>query len=185
MSRVYPAMNSSLIRSLMKSDFFFLEAIYAKQVGVIQSGFKVDELYSCYQLEIFEILKSFKQFIRILQYSKTKGASLTVWANSNERYFILGNILSKLAEPSITLLPDFSKKFSRQRSLKPLLVLGPPQDQTGFNFFRFLRRNNLMLVQQINSIVDFKNRGDYKIYNNVTDFKKVVYIGVLLNKVFT
>ena len=42
------------------------------------------------------------------------------------------------------------------------------------NFYQFF------LVQEINSFNNVNNSGTYKVYNNLNDFKKLLFLGIFL-----
>jgi hypothetical protein len=53
------------------------------------------------------------------------------------------------------------------------------------NIFRRFFESNIFLVQKINSTFEKNNWGSYKIYNNVVDYKKILFLVILIHKVLT
>jgi len=53
------------------------------------------------------------------------------------------------------------------------------------NIFRRFFESNIFLLQKINSTFEKNNWGSYKIYNNVVDYKKILFLVILIHKVLT
>ena len=44
--------------------------------------------------------------------------------------------------------------------------------------------NNVFLINNINSNLEKKSINTYKIYNRLNDFKKIIFLVILMNKIF-
>jgi hypothetical protein len=66
-----------------------------------------------------------------------------------------------------------------------LLFLDNNQILTDENFYKRLYNNNIFFLNKINSAVEINKGGFYKIYNNIFDYKKIIFLIILLNKIFS
>lgn len=173
--------NKSLITYLIRSDFIFLDSVYKKKVALAEFSAKSGSFSVSYQLQLLDVLKTFKQFIRFLQYANIKKGSLGVWASNSQTYNLL-RLFFKERNTPFELSRSFSKKGLRSYSFRPTLVLDSPL-RGGPNFFQFLARSNFTLIQQINPTLEINNWGTYKIYNSLKDFKKTLFVGILLDQI--
>ena len=67
--------------------------------------------------------------------------------------------------------------FVKSKELKSILILDKLLSN---NDYKSLNFNQFFLVNEINSFSNLNNCGVYKIYNNVNEFKKLMFLGVFL-----
>lgn len=176
-------LNRSIVNSIIHSDFLFVDSYAKKNVPIIQSS-KVAKLpYKVHQLSLVETLKTIKQFIRLMQFLKKKQGSLFVLSPNKQIYKFL-TFFFQIASIDITskLATEFPKKMSKTLQPKLMLFLDSFLKQN-INYYKLLAKHNFFLIQSVNSDNEFKNFGTYKIYNNLLDNKKLIFLGILINKV--
>ena len=177
--------NKNLIQSLILSDFIFLKIKKYQYLRHIKSVLFLKEKVAI--LNFLEIVKSLKQLIRLLQFLKTKKSCL-----SNLLYILIENtfyttILSTFIKNkkllNIKVFSSIRKKDLLVKKVQMLLNL--TSNKTKYlNFFNQLVLNNIFLIQSINSKMELKQFGAYKIYNKLDDIKKFLFIVVLISQIY-
>ena len=134
---------------------------------------------------MLELLKSIKRFLRSFQFldKLKKKKTLLYICIANPQYIKFFNILFKKYNINIslnisTLLPGLSLKESELKSILILDKFLSANNYKNLNFYQFF------LVQEINSFNKVNNSGSYKIYNNLNDFKKLLFLGIFLLQIF-
>jgi hypothetical protein len=82
----------------------------------------------------------------------------------------------------ITVQNSFTKVKSSAAKLETLLLLEEPL-KAHRNVFKKLFEESILIVNRINSKVESNNFGTYKIFNNMLDFKKLIFLVVLIDKI--
>lgn len=175
----------SLVYNLIIFDFIFLTNYTKKTSNLFTKKYHVSKKLYIVRLAVFELLKSIKRFLRSFQF-------LNKWKNKktlfyicvdNPQYIQFLNILLEKYKLNITFntsscLPGANLKSNE---LKSILVLDKFISNSGYknlNFYQFF------LVQEINSFSNINNTGSYKVYNNLNDFKKLLFLGIFLLQIF-
>lgn len=176
--------------NLITFDFIFLSPLNKKRSNfhIEQTVFSKNKFY--FRLSLFELLNSFKLFIRFFQFlskkSKIKNYRtqilLYIWSGSFQNIKFLNFFFKKykldISFDIIHLFPQVSNKF---KFFKNILVLDHKLTKNDYKNF-FLR--NLYLIQKINVFHETMGWGSYKIYNNLNDIKKLIFISLILIQVF-
>ncbi|MBR08226.1 MAG: hypothetical protein CMP48_11185 [Rickettsiales bacterium] len=156
------------------SNFFLEKIIFSKKKYLLH-------------LLLYDLLKSFKQFIRLYLYIKKaltfKSLSffMYIWSTNYQNIKLL-KLLFKHYKIKIPLkIKNFFPVRINQSNHKNILTL---DKKLNFNDCQNLFNKNFFLIQEINSYDSFLNFGTYKIYNDLTDFKKLIFIGLILIKIF-
>ena len=82
----------------------------------------------------------------------------------------------------ITIQNNFTKIKSNSTKLESLLLLEDPL-KAHKNVFKKLFEEGILVVNKINSNIERNNFGTYKIFNNMLDFKKLVFLIVLIDRI--
>ena len=151
---------------------------------MVLKNYKIVKNTALVRLDAFELLKSFKRFLRSF-YFLNKGFNkkmLVHICTENLQSIKFLNILFKKYSLSILLnithlLPRLSFNHF---DLKSVLFL---EKFISSNNFKSLSFNHFFLVHEINTFTNVNNYGSFKIYNNFSDFKKLLFIGILLLQV--
>ena len=171
----------SLIYNLIIFDFIFLSNYTKSSSNFIFKKYQASKKLYIVRLAIFELLKSIKRFLRSFQFFNKWDKKITFLhiCIDNLDYINFLNILFEKYNLNTTLninilLPRVNLK---SKELKSILILDKLLSN---NDYKSLNFNQFFLVNEINSFSNLNNCGVYKIYNNVNEFKKLMFLGVFL-----
>lgn len=171
----------SLIYNLIIFDFIFLSNYTKSSSNFIFKKYQTSKKLYIVRLAIFELLKSIKRFLRSFQFFNKWDKKITFLhiCIDNLDYINFLNILFEKYNLNTTLnisilLPRVNLK---SKELKSILILDKLLSN---NDYKSLNFNQFFLVNEINSFSNLNNCGVYKIYNNVNEFKKLMFLGVFL-----
>ena len=176
--------------NLIVFDFIFLNPTNKKlsHFYLEQIIFNKDNYF--FKLSIFELLKSFKLFIRLFQFlskkSKIKKYSnklfLYIWCNNYQNIKFLNFFLKKYnLDTPFKVTNSFPRIGHNSPFFKNVLVLNQQLQNSNYkNFFS----QNLYLIQKVGAFNELKNWGSYKIYNNLNDIKKLILLSLVLVQIF-
>lgn len=175
----------SLVYNLIIFDFIFLTNYTKKTSNLAVKKYHVSKKLYVVRLAVFELLKSMKRFLRSFQFLnkwKDKKTLFYIYID-NPQYAQFLNALFEKYNLNITLnisniLPGASLKSNELKSILILDKLISNSSYKNLNFYQFF------LVQEINSFNNINNSGAYKVYNNLNDFKKLLFLGIFLLQIF-
>lgn len=176
--------------NLIIFDFLFLSPLNKKRSNFYleQTVFLKNKHY--FRLSLFELLNSFKLFIRFFQFLSKK-SRIKIYQSQILLYLWCGNF------QNINFLNFFFKKYNLDIPFEIIHLF--PRVNNKFNFFKnilvldqALTKNdyknffsrNLYLIQKINIFHETLGYGSYKIYNNLNDIKKLIFISLILIQIF-
>lgn len=169
-----------LLDGLICSDFLFLNKNLKNKNRHLKSLYNINNETALY-LDPMETLKSIKQFIRILQFFKKQKKKFLHVLLKNKQYSKI--IQTFLKDSDLNLSCSIKESISRDNTLLPndqlLLILDSINND--HSFFKKLFDKNIFLINKINSKIEQNNWGTYKIYNDLNDFKKLIFIFVLMD----
>ena len=176
------AKKATLLTHLISFDFFFFDASVKQNLfhfGTFPVGGVNKKIYV---LNLVEQFKTFKQFFRLLQFFKKskQRKSLNIVIPSEENVLLLQQILKLRFQ--IQIISSFAKQEKSSNPLKMLFLLDYPS-LTSLHLFNCTTRKKFNLVQTINSFFEFTSSGYYKICNNFTNIKRLIFIGVLVKHI--
>jgi predicted protein tyrosine phosphatase len=175
----------ALFKSLLLSDFLFINSISNLKNPFIQNHLMLKKS-SLVQLTLIDLLKNVKQFLRLIQHVKK--------IKNNNLYFCMGNLfrlelLQKVfsiysLNKNIFLTLDIPQNVDliQKNSLNLLCHLNDVLLENK-NLFKTLTIRHFFLNQKVNLSLNKKDLSSYKIYNNLDDFKKIIFIGIFLSKI--
>jgi hypothetical protein len=172
-------MTTQLLKDLIDSDFLFLEST--------RKDDKLKEIYHLKKkksgvLDIFELNKSLKQFIRNLQFLKKSDVYLLqIWVQDK---FLQELLKTHVVDSSLKIkIIDLISTVSYTKEKNLFLSIGD-LNLKGRNILdRKFTQNNVFIVTNINSTVNQKSLGHYKIYNNIKTLKKFTFLLSIINQV--
>jgi len=172
-----------LLKSLIDSDFLLLEQKPKNLTRSVKTVTKTKAL-STVSLDPLEIIKSLKQFVRLLQYSKRQNSSFLHVVVENKQYFELFQrfFSNSFNTTQIEIKDTLPTKRLTSTTTQMLLLLNFPLNNKETAFKR-LTDKNIFLVNKVNSKVEKNNYGTYKIFNDLSDFKKIVFILTLIDQI--
>lgn len=175
----------ALLKSLLLSDFLFVNNTSSLKNPFIQNQLLLKKNIVI-QLTLIDLLKNLKQFLRLIQYLKK--------IKNNNLYFCLGNsfrleLLQKVfsiysLNTNVFLTLDVPENINliQTNSLNFLCHLNDVLLENK-NLFKMLTIRHFFLNQKINLSLNKKDFSSYKIYNDLNDFKKIVFIGIFVSKI--
>ena len=183
--------NLSFIKNLIESDFFLIKSSIKENFSKsIKTSITPNEFNTIVSLELFQLTKSLKQLIRILQFLNNKKEKHLYFDVESHQLNLINKMLLELNLDSIfTTRSEFFYKKDFKLNLKHRKIVRPTQLLLTFkstipnNFLNRFVENNVFLINTINSINIQKNVGIYKMYNEFSDFKKLIFLIVLINKI--
>ncbi len=169
----------NLLKNLFNTQFLYLENYKIKKKSNKRfNNVKVKSMY----LDFFKTLVLLKQFIRCLQHLKRIKPSiknLQIVSLKEEHLDLFSYFLKTKSYINISkrLLLNERKKINN------LLVL----DDKLFSNSNYLKNaflNKYYTILIINNFLKINNSGIYQIKNDLTDIKKLIFLIVLLNKIY-
>lgn len=171
------------LKSLIESDFLLVDQKSKKDLRYIKSFNKTKDS-SLLFLDPLETIKTVKQLIRLLQFLKKQNSSVLHLLVENKQYLELAETFFKPVQ--INSLPVLvkenlpSKSFSRN-TLQLLIMLNFSLNNRETTFKRIFDKN-IFLINKINAKFEKNNWGTYKIYNDLNDFKKLVFLLITIQQ---
>jgi len=179
-------LNLTFYKSLINSDFSLLSLKINKHTNYITSDLQINSYNKLKTLDVFQLLKNCKQFIRILQFIKShKSAEINIILSNKQYFYLLKNYFLEYPQVEIInihYLINKSKKLENAVSFD--IFIGDSIMETSKDHIKKAVMNKKLLLQNINARVEFSQKGLYKIYNDTLDFKKIVFLISLLSLVF-
>ena len=172
--------NLLFLKNLIESDFLILNDTSSHLLTYLKTKSLTNS-----SLDIFQLSKTLKQFIRILQFlHKRKKKNL---------YFLLSNYvqlrLFKTAfktsnfEYPLQLNTSFkNEKFRKISSSKAIFFLDKSLSKNK-NLFNSLVLDNVFLIGSVNSHFEKFGWGTYKVHNDLIDFKKILFLSLVISKI--
>jgi hypothetical protein len=171
-----------LFRSVLETEFFLLSSNLKKNnsstLGVLISKSKI------LVVELFELIKNLKQLIRTMQFLDQQQKKKLILYSSNKN--ITGFLHLYLSELYFSQFINVQSQFlkvnsnSNSKSTRVLLLLEKLLKENSANFLK----KNISVVSKVNSKLEPKNAGIYKIHNDVSNYKKLAFIVTLLHQIF-
>jgi len=171
--------NSQLIKNLIDTDFLFLESKNKKSSHLLNS-LKSDTLFQNV-LDPVELIPSLKQIIKLIVYIKKNNFKrLIVKVDNKQHYFLLKEYL--MEHPTnfnIQIQNSFFKDNLCNEDKKIVLFLDRKHPK---NSIERLFSKKILLNIKINSKIEQNNFNSYKLYNDLFDIKKIIFLITLLHK---
>lgn len=173
--------NLSFLKSLIYSDFLILNKKIKKNnlinSKVVLLKYIINKS-SAIVLDPVEVLKSLKQFIRILQFLKhQKGSKIQLESKNNQVGDIFDSFFEKNSD-KITLVRNSEVKDLESRFIILVDKIVSAQN------FKNLFGANFNLVTNINCVnTNKQDFYSYRIYNELDNVKKLLFLFILIRQV--
>jgi len=179
-----PVNKKALLKSLLISDFFILTTYKNFQNLHLSNNLKIIKNFQVHNsLNIEELLKNLKQFIRILLFILTKKSAHSLDINiENKEHVILVTQFFEAYPLTLSLNLQNSGIFAKSKS-DTHLILGNSTELNSLKIIERLFMNNTFIVNRINSKLETNRFGTYKLFNDLSDFKKFIFISIILHKI--
>ena len=174
-------LKNSLYKSVLASDFFLLQGIY-KQSLYLKKIIKHKEILS--SLNMYELIKSLKLFIRSVQFLKnTPRPIIYITVDAGSQYDLVTAFVKKYKSfVQIYVKDTHIFKYKAKKSTL-LLALEKQRASTKQNYFLNLTLHHVFLVTTVMTRNEYGFGGFYNIYNDLYDFKKIIFLIIILNNI--
>ena len=171
--------SQKLLKSLLHSDFLILENKNLNHSDKII----LNKSLNIYKLNPIVLLKTLKQFIRLIQFSSSfKEKNLILKTNRKEFDYVLKEFNS-IYSLNLNINSYFSNKdFKSLSDPKMFLFLDHLKHFDSSFINKFVRDKNYLL-QVINNEKDLNNSSVYKIFNNLDNLKKFIFLLCLIRQI--
>lgn len=176
--------NINLFKNIIETDFLLVSGKLKQKLRYLKSGILLNsEKNITYSLEIFELIKSIKQLIRLVQFLKKQIKGNLYISSSNKQVvgFLTNYVKENHSEIGVNVQQGLRKLKGNSFSNQGLLLLDEPLREHS-KLFKKLFEENILIINRINSKLELNNYGTYKIYNDISDFKKLVFLIILINQ---
>lgn len=173
-----------LFNSLLQSDFCLFQKKSAKQTSCINSIVKLNSSKWINSLDLLQISKSLKQLVRLFQFLKSqKKSQLLLWVDNKQHQHLLNELLqTKEQDCAFQIELDLfrNKEFA---NVSQVLIALNQTLSANKKTLKYLFEQNILLLTKINSSLENNNLNTYKIFNDLSDFKKLVFIVALIEQI--
>lgn len=178
--------NTLLFKNLVETEFLLLSSRLDHNERKFNFGLVLNNLDGkiSLSLDVFELVKTLKQQIRILQFlNKQTNKNLSICSSSKYVTSFLTLYQRDYTMSSfITIENNLSKTKSYSKGLQCLMLLEESLDNNT-SALRKLAEENIFIVSKVNAKVESNCNGTYKIYNDLLNFKKLTFLVALINTV--
>lgn len=177
-------LNTTFLKSLIDSDFAIISS--SKNQNHLKSKTKINSLYNFNILDILELNKTLKQFSRLLLFLKQQQKDSCIYILVEDKY--LNVFLTTVFEGLALKLPIVVSETlplikPNDNKTNVMLVLGG----LSYNYKNLIENklflNKVFLINKFNTKSENDFNGVYKIYNDINDFKKIIFLVILMSKV--
>jgi hypothetical protein len=183
--------DTSLIELLIKYNFAFIRTNNNKK-GYNSSIKKTFTFQSSLGKEFIQVtdlsqlLKSMKQFTRLLLFLRRSiNSRLVVGTASNNYLFSLLKVFLSTAQKikfkEIVVENSFFTS-NLDKNIQNLYI--KLSDSIQNKIYENLFKSRRLLIQEINSNINYNNPGVYKIFNTLDDWKKTIFFIILIKKIY-
>lgn len=179
-------LNTVLFKSIISSEFLVLSS--TPQQGRRKASRVVSNYLSRKSelgLDLFELVKSIKQFVRVLQFLKKNCKGELVICSSNIETLEFLNLYRSEIDSfeKVRTELDCKRSFGLTSKRRSLLLL---EDSLGSQAtLNKLFEEKILIVNKLNAILESQNHCTYKMFNDVTNFKKLAFLACLIGSVLS
>lgn len=180
----------------MKKNLLFLKNIVSSDFSVVRSnvlnlnrvsaavkttyGFNKSQDYI--HLDLLVLNKSLKQFLRAVRYLKTKKRStLTIYIKDLHFCNLLIKLLGNSELKTRVFIKSSLKKIEKTTAKRNLLLLLDAEFACTAALKQFTE-NSFFLIHKINTSSETTNSGVFKLFNDVKELKKMIFLVLLIKK---
>lgn len=176
-------LQQKLFQSLVQSDFCLLQNKSPKQVSFVHSVIKLNSSKWITSLDLLEASKSLKQLIRLFQFLKSqKKGKLLLWVDNKQHQHLLNELLQNSKQNySFQVELDLFRNKNFTNIFQILIALNRTLTANK-KTLKYLFEQDIFLITKINNYLENNNLTTYKIYNDLSDFKKIIFIIALIEQ---
>lgn len=176
-------MNTTFLKSLINSDFAIVPSL--KNQTHLKSRLKINSFYKFDILNILELNKTLKQFSRLLFFLRQQ-QNYCIYILVEDKYSnaLLTKVFQELSiNLSISIVDTLPIINSKDNKVNVMLVLG----NLSYNYKNIIENklffNRIFLINKFNIKSEKDFNGIYKIYNDINDIKKIIFLTILMSKI--
>ena len=177
--------NTTFLKSLIDSDFSLVKS--SKNLNHFNSKVQLDSLNQFNVLNILELNKTLKQFSRFLfLLKKQNNKNYCIYVLCEDKFLnaLLNKLFIELVLNKTIIVSETLPLIKHNTDTTNLaLILG----DLSYNYKNILEKNlffnNIFIVHKINTKYEKNFLGFYKIYNDITDLKKIIFLVILMSKI--
>jgi|TARA_B110000879_G_C11153800_1_gene505888 hypothetical protein len=176
-------LKSLLLKGIIDSDFLFLNQKSGKQLSHTKFHSKHKQV-DITSLNLFETLKSLKQLVRSLKFiADTDNKILHIWLQNKQYLYILDLLLNKIVwDVDLSIKNSLVRNSSNKLKTQLLFLLDFPLKNNKKNIKRIFNEH-IFLINKVNLKLEKNNWGSYKLYNNLENFKKFLFLFIIIDLV--
>jgi hypothetical protein len=170
--------NTKFMRNLIESDFLFTESS-KKQNNNSKLILKLNISKKLEMLSLLNTNRDLKQLIRLLQFLKNNDKSnIYLGVENLFKADLLKEMLVQLSDSSrIKIITDLSFLQKKSKSKTALfLLLGTTTKINSSMLFE----KGFFLINKINSSIEKDTFGTYKVFNDLEDLKKIIFLSCII-----
>jgi hypothetical protein len=181
-------MNTTSIKKTLLYNLIIFDFILLNSSTIKISNFFLEKVKkkiknkSLVRTSLFDLLKSFKQFIKLFKYIKKYKRQTTIyfWVSSEDTIHFLKYFFKRYKLRCNLKFDFFFPELLNQNHLASSIIINYPLYKS--KFFSFLYKK-VYLIQSITSSdsLDFSN---YKIISDLDDYKKLIFFSLILRSIF-
>ena len=177
--------NTKFLLDLINSDFLIVNSSKRKEKNKLLLQVNFNSFQNLNVLNLLHTNKSLKQFIYFLKkLHDFDNSSIYIWVEDTFITDFLKQIFLK-SNPSVKIdigtTPPLLKQ--NQNDLRFILILGTPSNYSNKTLLQNLFKNKNFLVTKINYQVEKNYFGYYKIFNDLNDLKKIIFICSIIDQI--
>jgi hypothetical protein len=174
--------NHLLLDSLINIDFLLLKKHYFVKNLSVLNLIKLHKNLFLHILNPLNLIIKLKQFFRILQFFKKTSPMFNFFVQGEHQKLIIDNFIKK-NQLNLKFQIFFKFLVLKKNFSMPFLILLKNYAGNKSLFSKTLQANHFFLIQEINPIQAKKSIGSYKILNDLTDYKKLIFILIFVRQI--
>lgn len=177
--------NTNFLKDLIDSDFSVINLSDKKKQTNSKLRLKLDISKNLEILNVLDLNKNLKQFIRSIQeLTKNSNSSIYIWVEHFSTVELLEQLFEKINISTKIEIKTTAPSFKENsKSIKLVLILGIPLNCSIKDISYNLFKNNIFLLNKINFQIENNLYGSYKIFNDLNDLKKILFLTVIINQI--
>jgi hypothetical protein len=163
------SLNLKFLNIIIESDFLIISKNNLKNRFITQ-------------IDLENLIKSLKQFIRILQILKqNKSTNFSIIVENKQKKFFVDKYI-KFNDKNFKVGLKVQNLVNTSNSLQSLLFVDIPFPKN-LNNVKKLVSQNIYLITTLSTFLENQDFGFYKVYNDTKDIKKVIFLISLINSI--
>ena len=178
--------NTILFINLLETEFLLLSSKIHSSVRKFNLAVNLKRLdgKTTLSLDLFELAKTLKQLVRVLQFLiKLRKKKLSICSSTKYTISFLDLYRKEFVLNDIIQLESDSSRIKKySKGVQGLILIEEPLRNEVSALKKFIEQD-IFLINKINSLTESDHGGVYKVYNDVSDFKKLAFLIALINNV--